>query len=246
MLGTLPDQSVDSIVTDPPYGTTDGRSKREMRGDSTVSFGFDWDKVLPTAWLKEAARVIRPGGSVMVFTDNRAVGHLWDAGEAAGLSALQTFYWEKPDSTPNPRKNFSSAVESGVFFRAPGKVLCWNGGGWCRNIFRAPLAHKETDGVTRYHPTEKPVSLMRWLVELVTPPGGLVLDPFMGSGSTGVAALLGGRRFSGVELNDDYVQTARNRLSSTAWGGGNPWQSKVTEQESLSTTIDLDDLLGLK
>jgi site-specific DNA-methyltransferase (adenine-specific) len=63
------------------------------------------------------------------------------------------------------------------------------------------------------HPCVKPVDLMRWLVRLVTPPGGLVLDPFAGSGSTGVAALAEGMRFFGIELDSEYVATARRRIA---------------------------------
>ena len=63
------------------------------------------------------------------------------------------------------------------------------------------------------HPTVKPVALMRWLVRLVTPPGGVVLDPFMGSGSTGVAALAEGFRFIGIELDAEMVETAKRRIA---------------------------------
>lgn len=66
------------------------------------------------------------------------------------------------------------------------------------------------------HPTLKPLRLMRWLVRLVCPPEGLVLDPFMGSGTTGVAAVLEGRRFCGVELDERYIEIARSRI--VHWG----------------------------
>lgn len=62
------------------------------------------------------------------------------------------------------------------------------------------------------HPTVKPISLMRWIVRLVVPPGGVVLDPFCGSGSTGIAAVLEGRQFVGIEREPEYVQIARARL----------------------------------
>lgn len=66
------------------------------------------------------------------------------------------------------------------------------------------------------HPTVKPLALMRWLIRLVVPPGGLVLDPFAGSGSTGCAAMLAGRRFVGIERDADYVAIARARIAH--WG----------------------------
>ena len=216
---TLPACSVDSVVTNPPYGTTEtGRSKRTLRGGKVVAFAHEWDQVLPTAWLSEVERLLKPGGAVLAFTDAKRPGDLWEAGESAGLRALHTFYWEKPDPPPNPRKNFASAIEVGVFFRKPGRVLAWNGGGWCRNVFRAPLAHKEQGGQLRHHPTEKPVSLMRWLVKLATPQGGIVLDPFMGSGTTGVACIAEDLGFVGIERDPEYAAIAVARLASAAHG----------------------------
>ena len=66
------------------------------------------------------------------------------------------------------------------------------------------------------HPTVKPLSLLRWLTRLAAPPGGVVLDPFAGSGSTGIAALLEGRQFVGIEREREYVQVARARLTHWA------------------------------
>jgi site-specific DNA-methyltransferase (adenine-specific) len=69
-----------------------------------------------------------------------------------------------------------------------------------------------TGGARNHHPTVKSVALMRWLIRLVTPPGGIVLDPFMGSGSTGIAALSEGMQFIGIEREEEYVEIARKRL----------------------------------
>jgi site-specific DNA-methyltransferase (adenine-specific) len=70
-----------------------------------------------------------------------------------------------------------------------------------------------------HHPTVKPTDLMRWLVRLVTPPGGLVWDPFMGSGSTGKAAMLEGFRFAGADLDPEHVEIARARIAHAARQG---------------------------
>jgi DNA modification methylase len=77
-------------------------------------------------------------------------------------------------------------------------------------------AHAEADPVANIHPTVKPIELMRWLVRLLTPPGGIVLDPFAGSGSTGAAAVLEGARFIGIERERDYIPIARARIGHWA------------------------------
>jgi len=78
---------------------------------------------------------------------------------------------------------------------------------------------KATRPVANIHPTVKPIDLMRWLVRLLTPPGGLVLDPFTGSGSTGAAAVLEGARFLGIERERDYITIARARITHWARSG---------------------------
>lgn len=215
--------SVDAIITDPPYGTNDGRGKRFAQGgDTAAAFALEWDCVLPTGWLAEAYRVLKPGGACAVFTDAKRPGDVWDAGEAAGLQGCHTFYWTKPDPPPTPRPNFASAVEVGVYLIKPGQRT-WNGGGFHRNAFESPLAHKaDGAGMYRFHPTQKPVAVMAWLIEAMTNPGDLVVDPFCGSGTTGVAALRLGRRFLGIEIDPAFAATASERCAAAAAGAGEP------------------------
>lgn len=90
-----------------------------------------------------------------------------------------------------------------------------------------PNAGPRPDARTRNpHPTVKPLALMRWLVRLVCPPGGLLLDPFMGSGTTGAAAVLEGRRFVGIELEPAYVEIAQARIAHHQKGRGKPKVSR--------------------
>ena len=87
-----------------------------------------------------------------------------------------------------------------------------NGGSAARFFYCAKASKADRDGST--HPTMKPTDLMRYLCRLVTPPGGVVLDPFMGSGSTGKAAMLEGFRFIGIEREAEYVEIARARIGA--------------------------------
>ena len=88
--------------------------------------------------------------------------------------------------------------------------------GSAARFFYCAKASKSDRETGNNHPTVKPTDLMRYLCRLVTPPGGLVLDPFAGSGSTGKAAVLEGFRFAGIELNPDYVAIARARIAAAA------------------------------
>jgi site-specific DNA-methyltransferase (adenine-specific) len=82
-----------------------------------------------------------------------------------------------------------------------------------------PYAGKAAPVNRNHHPTVKPTALMRWLVRLVTPPGGVVLDPFMGSGSTGKACAKEGFRFVGIELDAEYFDIACRRIEDAMTGG---------------------------
>ena len=219
LMRELADASIDAVITDPPYGTNDGRGKRSASGgDGSAVFALEWDRVLPVAWLGEAARILKPGGACAAFTEAKRPGDVWDAGEAVGLQGCHTFYWAKTNPPATPRPNFVSAVEVGVYLIRPGRRT-WNGGGWHRNVFECSLAHAADGGGThRFHPTQKPIAVMAWLIEAMTNPGDLVVDPYCGSGTTGVAALRLGRRFLGIELDPVFAARARSRCESAAAG----------------------------
>jgi DNA modification methylase len=82
-----------------------------------------------------------------------------------------------------------------------------------RTDAHAHATGNETDPAKNHHPTVKPVALMRWLVRLITPLGGMVLDPFMGSGTTGIACVLEGMAFTGIEQDAEYLEIARRRIA---------------------------------
>lgn len=139
----------------------------------------------------------------------------------------RTCIWLKPDPMPQlsgdrPGMGYESIVCSHRAGRSS-----WNGGGTA-GVF----THLKNPGIRTFqHPTEKPLALMIELVEKFTNPGDLILDPFCGSGSTGVAAIRLGRRFIGYEKNPEYANLARERL--TAEETGNTLEGLQTGQESL-------------
>ena len=124
-----------------------------------------------------------------------------------GSSVCQYLFWIKPISTKNTSKSYSRFVEM---------IQVWNGGVWnCKghwsnyvNVFQD---YVEGELV---HPFQKPLSLVRRLIYNHTNVGGIVLDPFMGSGTTGMAALLEGREFKGIEKDEEYFRLAEQRIGN--------------------------------
>lgn len=210
VLPTLADGSVDLVLTDPPYGLQDGKGKVGKRGDAIGDLVTgDWDKDLPLEWLAYAANLLKPGRWCVAFTDNLSVKAVWDAMENAGLHPKHTFYWIKVNPPPQPRNNFCSAVETAVV-ATKGAVKVWHGGGWLRNCYETPLVgNQERLG----HPTQKPEELMRMLIGRLCDNGGVVLDPFMGSGTTLRAAKDLGMKAIGIELSERYCEIAVKRLA---------------------------------
>lgn len=224
VLRGLPDASVDAIITDPPYGTTAcawdtvvpfepmwALFKRIAKPNAaivmTASQPFTsalvmsnprmfrhewvWDKVNPTSPLTAAHRPLMRHESVIVF------------GDGAGTYNPQL---RKEVSTPFGVLNDSVNRQVQSATRNTARI----GVGLPQSIIRVPRPNNLTGGYL--HPTQKPVALMEYLIRTYTQPGDLVLDPFAGSGTTLVAARNLQRQYIGVELQAEYVETARKRL----------------------------------
>lgn len=220
----LPNQ-FHAIITDPPYGISHYGGVTKV-GNQIVSADFDgddaWDSVDPAqfldtlyGWIEEWERLLKPGGSVIAFTDRALVSHMWDAMKRVGLKPKQIIVWEKTNPAPAglARKNLISATEFMVWAVAPGAPYAFNDvDGWDRrNVITTPIIgrHERTD-----HPTQKPIAVLSKLIQLVTNPGDLVLDPFGGSGSTADAALRLGRRVHLIEQDLNYVRLAQARIAA--------------------------------
>ncbi|MEV7268393.1 site-specific DNA-methyltransferase [Micromonospora aurantiaca] len=226
VLPTLADNHVDLVLTDPPYNsggrTQSDRTKTTARdkyvsGDAAHRLadfaGDNRDQRGFTAWLAlilaECLRVARPGASLLVFTDWRQLPATSDALQAGGWLWRGILPWRKPISRPRIG-GFKAECEY-VLWASKGPVDA------TRNPVYLPgwYSASQPRGRERRHITQKPVSLLAELVK-VSPPGSTVLDPFAGSGSTGVAALAGGRSFVGVEVTAHYADVARARLTEAA------------------------------
>jgi site-specific DNA-methyltransferase (adenine-specific) len=135
-----------------------------------------------------------------------------------------------PETTTNPNTKGEQLYEGtsettyGKYPARPASGQQGSTGSAARFFYMAKCSRKDRneglEGVVNHHPCLKPTALMRYLCRLVTPPGGIVLDPFMGSGSTGKAAILEGFRFIGIEREAEYVEIAKARIGAAEAGAG--------------------------
>lgn len=223
MLAALPDASVDAVITDPPYSS--GGMMRGDRQQSTVSkyvttqntqrdelIDFSGDTRDQRAyaywcalWMGEALRITKPGGAFLTFTDWRQLPATTDAIQAGGWVWRGVVPWWKPAGRPTQGR-FANSCEYVVWGSNGARALLALDGKALPGFYQA---NSPREG--REHITQKPLSVMRELVK-ICPPGGTVLDPFMGSGTTGVAAVAEGRDFIGAEMVTDYQVIAERRI----------------------------------
>jgi site-specific DNA-methyltransferase (adenine-specific) len=212
-LASLPDRSVDVFITDPPYEaeahTEQRRQKpagwREGKGAVEAPLSFPAITEAEREWVaREMARVTRQ--RVLVFCQVEAV-HLWRASlERAGMKYRRTIPWVKPDAMPSLHGRWpGQAFESIVLAVQPRSEKCPIGGK--SRYYEFPRAQGKV------HETAKPLPLMRLLVEDFSQPGELVCDPYAGSGTTGVACRMLGRRFVGWEEDARMAEIARRRIA---------------------------------
>ena len=189
----LADKSVDLILTDPPYGIGEAAGKNKSRGNMAVAKDYgdlEWDNAIPTkAYFDEIMRVSK---HQVIFGGNYFVEHLrnspcwivWDKDNGENDFADCELAW----------CSFSSAVRR--------LKLRWNG----------MLQHNMKEKEYRIHPTQKPVRLFEWILEKYAEPGWVIMDPFLGSGSSAIAAKRLGYEFIGVEREQSYFKAALERI----------------------------------
>jgi site-specific DNA-methyltransferase (adenine-specific) len=207
---------VDAVMTDPPYSelvhSTRGRRGDDLRKDGQAGLAkIEFSSI--DAIQRQIASLVVPmcGGWFLAFSDIFALPRWRDVVLEAGGKSKSVALWVKPDCAPqfNGQKPATAFECIGVFWCGAG-ISKWNGGG-ARGIY----VHN-TNGPTRHgeHPTEKPVSLMREIVSLFSNNGETILDPFMGSGTTGVACAKLGRKFIGIEIEPKYFDIACRRIEA--------------------------------
>lgn len=214
----MEDCIADAVVTDPPYCSGSvGEAQRSaakgqgLRSETLTRFGWFKGDNMGTAGLAfmlramawEAQRVLKPSGSLLVFCDWRMLPSLAPAIESVGLRYQNMVVWDKEH------------MGLGQGFRAQHELVMHFTNGkpeYHSKSLSNVLKSRRVSSKDREHQTQKPTDLMQQLLNVVCPAGGTVIDPFMGSGSTGVAAAVNGMRFIGIERDAGYYEIAKRRI----------------------------------
>jgi len=229
-LERLPDHCVDLVFADPPYNLSNGgstcRSGRWApvdKGEWDRSEGIGQDHVFVRAWLQACRRVLKPSGTLWVSGTQHVIYSVGFAMQELGFHLLNTVTWYKPNASPNLSCRYFTHSSELLLWASPerGRRLTHtfnyqemkeeNGGKQMRDLWTIPTPGRQ-EKQHGYHPTQKPLRLLERIVRASSCRGDVVLDPFCGSGTTGVAALLHGRRFIGVEQEPRYIELSRRRL----------------------------------
>lgn len=227
VLPTLSPDSFDALIVDLPYssgglhiGTKQQNPRRKYQGHSVQIRRQDFDGDMrdqlafgewSTDVLRRSYRLIKRGGVFAAFIDFRQIVPLILAAQRAGFVLRGIAVWDKTEAArPVPGRPRNQCEF--VLWGSKGELRANRGVPILPGVFREPVRKHD-----KHHLTGKPTAVMRWLAKFVTP-GGRVLDPCAGSGSTGVGALLEGRSFTGIEQDFYYAQVAAARLKAAEQG----------------------------
>lgn len=222
------ENSVDMIFADPPYFLSNGGITCHAGKMVSVNKG-KWDKSKGVVenhqfnleWLKACQRVLKPNGTIWVSGTTHIIYSIGFAMQELGFKILNDIVWYKRNAPPNLScRYFTHSTEivlwaakndksKHLFNYAHMKQI--NEGKQMRNVWEiSSPAHAEK--VFGKHPTQKPVDLLKRIILASTNEGDLVLDPFCGSSTTGVASLLLNRKYVGIDLEEAYLEVSRKRL----------------------------------
>lgn len=206
ILSKFPSNCFDALVTDPPFGIgfLYGKKKEE---NSTPQKYWNWLKPR----YQEALRCVKPGGFIAVFQAAPYFRYYWDwFGDEIHIYASCKNFVQIRKTPIN--YSFDPVV---MFYKKGGSPLIPKNPKRSVDFYVSNTAIFDKERPEKQHPCPRPLSVMKEIVDNFTKEGGIILDPFMGSGTTGVAALLVGRKFVGVEKDGTYFKIAKERIGVT-------------------------------
>jgi site-specific DNA-methyltransferase (adenine-specific) len=232
LMRLIPAESVDAIFADPPYrlssgGVTvkSGRLAPVDKGSWDHSMGLAKDHEFNVRWLHAARRALKPDGTLWVTGTHHIIFSLGFALQRLGFRIINSLIWQKPDPVPNALHTAFTHAHETLIWASKGKRYTFN-----YDLINSPDPTIQVSSVWRiptvprseklhgYHPTQKPLRLVRRALLASTQEGDLVFDPFCGSGTTAVAAKEAGRFFVGAELDEEFCELAGRRIRAAVRG----------------------------
>jgi DNA modification methylase len=208
ILPSIEDGSIDCIVTDPPYGM-DFQSNRSKNGPRYEK--IDNDDMPFLDWIPDAYRILKDGGGLISFCDWKT-SHIWkEEFENNGFKIVSQAIWNRMHHGSGDLTGGFAPMHDVIWYATKGRRTFKN------SRPKSVLSHKRPSPSQDFgHPTCKPVKLMEELIHGIDDGSdGIILDPFLGSGSTGAAAINLKRQFIGIEMNKEYFDIATSRLIPT-------------------------------
>ncbi len=214
IFSSIPDKSVDLIVTDPPYAIN-YRSNRRTVLPKYNHIALDDSTEWIASFCEHAIRILRDNRHMYCFCRWDTYPKFFQCLEVAGFTMKRTLVWVKDNHGSGDLRGDYAPQDEWIIFASKGRRFLNTPR--ISNVIEVP----RIASVKLRHPTEKPIDLLKILIDKSTPPRVfgdysqepyLVFDPFMGSGTTGVAATSLGHRFLGIEMNEEYYEVARERL----------------------------------
>src|SRR3989344_2349376 len=235
IMSKLPAGSVDLILTDPPYNASKGgvNLPDNKTGGAYYKVNEEWDKFdkysdyleFTKKWIKESDRVLSERGTIMVCCSLHNIGEVVMSLKGLNYKPLNIITWRKPNAMPNITKRMLTHSTEFIVWFAKGKnwtfnydnMKRYNYGKQLRDVWDFPSCQgperiKGNEGKSA-HPTQKPLNLFRRLIEMASKEGELILDPFIGSGTTAIASEELGRKWIGIDSNENYIKIANERLN---------------------------------
>lgn len=219
----ISDNSVDLILTDPPYNLGQFMKSRNaglfrMRDNHFVASGWDdleyldWVRQM-RSFLNESFRVLKPKGSIILFMSLIKLETIINLAVDSGFYYKTTGIWHKTNPMPrNMNLTFVNSTEAWLYFVKEGATGTFNNNGKLLHDHIETALTPMSEKKHGKHPTQKPLKLMEKFVKTLSNPCDIILDPFMGSGSTGVATIKHKRKFLGSELDQNYFKIASKRI----------------------------------
>ena len=216
----MPDMCIDLIVTDPPYkltsrggsGTMGGYWKEEKAKKGVI---FDNNSISCKEYLPEFYRILKNKSILYLMCNNTNLQEMINVATQSGFKFVKSLIWEKGNKICG--RYYMNCFEYILLFRKGGDKPIKNCG--TPDILKIPIKKQKDSNGKNLHDTEKPVELMKILIENSSDENDIILDPFMGIGSAGIASKELKRNFIGIELDEKYFNIAKERIEKISLEG---------------------------